>query len=217
MERKTLFKFLLVFSLVSIVSFFLGKIFQINLSELQEFVSSFGIFAPLAYAILLACGLSIPFNPMPDYLMVNLAAIILPLPSAIMATFFAHAFSLTVNYFIGRRFGWKFILRFTNEKERKNLEDLSKKITPLKVFYLRWLLPLTAIGIDAVSYAAGISKMPFRKFFIASIVPWTILNILFFVFTKYAISKSTVLFFIPGVVLILTPVLIHFLFRKRKI
>lgn len=216
MERKTILKITILLLSLFAFSFILGKVFHIGLPELEEIVSSLGIFAPIGYTLLLFLGLSVPFNPISDYLVVNLAAILLPVPVAIASTFVAHTLSLTLNYFIGRKFGWNFISKFTSEKEEKYLEDLVKKINPSQIFFLRFLLPLTAIGVDIVSYAAGISKISFGKFLLVSIIPWTILNILFFIFTKYAISKNALFFFIPGLVLILIPVLIQGYIRSKK-
>lgn len=216
MERRTLLKLASIFFFVLAISFLLGKIFVVNLADLRDIVSGFGIFAPLGYTLLLTLGLSVPFNPISDYLVVNLAVILLPLHFAIIGTFVAHSLSLTINYFIGRKYGWRLISKLTSEKEQEKIKELSHGITPLRIFYLRWLLPLTAIGIDIVSYAAGIAKIPFRKFFLSSIVPWTTLNILFFVSTKLLIDINIALILIPGLVLIFTPVIIHLTIRKIR-
>lgn len=213
MGRKLTIKFLLTIIFAFALSFSLQKIFDINIAGLKVTIRSFGIYAPVAYSFLLFLGLSVPFNPLPDYLVVNLAAFLFPAHVAIIATFFAHSFAVTANYFLARKFGWFILDRMTSKAEDTYLHKLSREITPPKIFFMRWLLPLTTVGIDIVSYCAGISKLPFLRFYLASIIPWTTLSIVFFVTTSFVIERFLFLFFIPGLILAAVPASFYYLYK----
>ena len=214
MGKKLTIKFILTIIAGFTVSAFLQKSLNINLGELKVVIGSFGILAPAVYSVLLTLGLSVPFNPIPDYLLVSLAAFIFPMHIAIIATFFAHSLAITANYYLSKKFGWFVLDRITSKDEDTYLHKLSREITPSKIFWMRWLLPLTAIGIDIVSYAAGIAKIPYLRFYISSIVPWTTLSTLFFISTNFVIEKYIFLFFLPGLALVAIPLGLYYLYKK---
>ncbi len=215
MRKKLFAKFLIVFLVAFIVSVLLQRIFQISLKDLETTVNSFGLLAPIAYSLILFLGLSVPFNPVSDYLTVNLAAFLFPPLVAITGTFIAHTLSLSVNYWIARRFGWRILSRLLSGEEGNYLADLAEKIRPSQIFWLRWLLPLTAVGIDFVSYAAGLADLNFLRFYLVSIIPWTIINVLFFSSTTFVIDRATILFFIPGIIIVATPLVVLYLSRQN--
>ena len=215
MRKKLFAKFLIVFLVAFIVSVLLQRIFQISLKDLETTVNSFGLLAPIAYSIILTLGLSVPFNPVSDYLTVNLAAFLFHPLVAIVGTFAAHTLALTVNYWLARKFGWKILSRLLSGDEGNYLADLAEKIRPSQIFWLRWLLPLTAVGIDFVSYAAGLANLSFLRFYLVSIVPWTIINVLFFSSTNFVIDRATILFFIPGIIIVVTPLVVLYLSKQN--
>jgi len=215
MRKKLFTKFLVVFLIAFAISVVLQRIFKVNLNDLENLVNSFGLLAPVAYSVILTLGLSVPFNPVSDYLTVNLAAFLFPPFVAIAGTFIAHTTSLTINYWVARKFGWRLLSKITSSEEAKYLHALSLKIHPSQIFWLRWLLPVTAIGIDVVSYASGLSGLNFFRFYLASIVPWTFISILFFSSTSFVIDRSTILFFIPGAIIVVTPLVVLYLMRKN--
>lgn len=191
------------------------KTFNFTVDDLESAVSSFGILAPFAYAILLTLGLSVPMNPLPDYLLVNLAALSFSPQTAITATFFAHSFALAINYYVARTFARGILKALASAVEFKNIEGLTKKIKIQMVFGMRFILPLTATGIDVVSYAAGFAKLPFHKFYVASIIPWSLISIIFFTATSAVKEQSMALFFIPGMVLVLASFSIFYLLKRK--
>ena len=213
MGGKLTVKFILTIILAFALSVSLKNLLNINIDELKVIVGSFGIYAPAVYTFLLLLGLSVPFNPLPDYLLVNLAAFLFPAHIAIIATFFAHSFAVSINYLLARKFGWFVLDRITSKAEDTYLHKLSREITPPKIFWMRWLLPLTAIGIDIVSYAAGLAKLSFTRFYILSLIPWTTLNILFFVSTNFVIEKFLFFFFVPGLILVAIPLSLYSLYK----
>ena len=105
MRKRLILNLILLYIALFSLGYLLQKTFNFTVDDLESAVSSFGIFAPLAYAILLTLGLSVPMNPLPDYLLVNLAALSFSPQAAIAATFFAHSATLILNYYVARTFG----------------------------------------------------------------------------------------------------------------
>jgi uncharacterized membrane protein YdjX (TVP38/TMEM64 family) len=215
MSRETLLKIGLLFLLSVLISLSLQRFFHIGLSDIQDFVTSAGIWAPLVYALILFLGLSIPFNPISDSITVSIAALVFPPIVAILMTFVAHTIALTVNYWIAREFGLRILRRLLSKSEVKKIEDLGPRIHPGWIFGFRFLLPLNAIGFDFISYAAGIARMDFKKFFFSSIIPWTILSIAFFSSASLLREVNPGLIFLPIVILVVIPS-IYFASRRKE-
>lgn len=216
--RKKLFiKLLILFLTLFTASFVVQNYFKITVSDIQLYVSSFGPTALIIYIILLILGLTVPFNPLPDYAVVATAAALFPPVQSIFATFVAQTITLFINYSIGKKYGWRFIDFIAKEQELDNVKALAQRITPRSVFGFRWLLPITAIGIDVISLTSGMANMNFGKFFLASIIPWTVLSVVFFTSTNYLKQFSGLLFFLPSVVLIVASLVIFKFLSPGKV
>lgn len=216
MSRQTLIKIGLIFLASLVISFVLQRFFHVGLTEIQAFVVATGVWAPLVYSLILFLGLVVPFNPISDSITVSIAALVFPPAVAIAMTFFAHTLALTVNYTVSRAWGDDLLTRILSKHEVDKIQKFGPKIKPWWIFGFRFLLPLNAIGFDFISYAAGISKMDFKKFFVASIIPWTILNVLFFSSAGYLRNINPGLIFVPFIFLVLAPVAYFSLSRKQS-
>ena len=215
MRKRLILNLILLYIALFSLGYLLQKTFNFTLKDLESLVSSFGIFAPFVYAALLTLGLSVPMNPLPDYLLVNLAALSFSPQMAIVATFFAHSTALAINYHVAKILGRGILKNLANSGEFNNVENLTKKIKIPVVFGMRFILPLTATGIDIVSYAAGFAKLPFYKFYVASIIPWSLISIIFFTATSAVKEQSMALFFIPGMVLVFASFSIFYLLKRK--
>jgi len=199
------------------ITFVLSQILQISINDIQQTVSSFGIYAPVIYSVILLLSLIIPFNPISDFLIINVAVLIFPPQIAIFFTFLTHSLALCINYHIGRRFGKKILNIIVEEKNFQYVEKYLKKLTIRNLFFIRFFLPISSIaGADIVSYIAGYERLPFVKYFIVSIIPWTTMNIVYFTTTSYLSEKSIFLYFLPAVVIVGIPILILIGFRYLK-
>jgi len=214
MEREKIIRLAIVFIAIFTVGISAQQFFNLNTQNLDSWIKSFKILAPAIYSVMLVFGLSIPFNPIPDYLLVNLAAYLFNPIQAIVATFFAHTVAISINYYLAKKFGPNLLKKVLINKEEQNISIFSVQITPVRIFSMRWILPLTAIGVDIVSYASGIARISFTKFFVASIIPWTILNIIFFTSTSYLKQISAGLILVPGIILAVMSLSIYYLAQK---
>ena len=199
------------------ITFILSHMLQIGISDIQQMVSSFGIYAPIIYSVILLFSLIIPFNPISEFLLINVAVLIFSPQIAILFTFIAHSLALCINYYIGRKFGKRILNAIVEEKNFQYVEKYLRKLTIRNLFIIRFFLPISSIvGADVISYIAGFERLPFVKYFIVSIVPWTIMSIAYFISTSYLSEKSVFLYFIPALVIIGIPILLFIGFKYLK-
>ena len=159
MSRSTLLRlggFVLLLGALLLALHFLV---DISREDLEEGIDRAGIWGPLTYAVILALGLTVPFNPVSDLLTVTVAALVLDPTEAILATFAAQFVAVSVSYILARRFGAGILDRVTGESRLAFLERLRQRIDLKTVFVLRMALPLTAIGVDVVSYLPGMKRL----------------------------------------------------------
>ncbi len=217
MEKKLLLRVILLSALALSISFILRRVFNVHFTQVEELVKSFGILGPLVYGTIFYLGLTIPFNPVSDFLVVNVAAFLFPPQEAVIATFIAHCLVLPTNYLVAKKYGNSIFKRITSKEENEYIKKLMKSLTPKTIFGLRFVLPTAhAIGMDIISYAAGIEGVNFPKFFVSSLIPWTILNVLYFYSASYFKHRSLILFFVPSIVLIAIPSIILLLKKINK-
>lgn len=207
-------RLLAVLAVVGVVSLIAERVFDISVDDINDAIDAAGVLAPIIYSIVLFLGLSVPFNPVSDLATVNVAALVFPPTVSIPATFAAHTMALAVNYTVGRHYGATLLRRVASQRGAATVESLGHHFSYRALFLLRLALPLTAVGIDFVSYYSGMRRLPFVRFYVVSMVPWTILSIVFFTSTSLLKERSLVLFFLPAAVLIVAPSLILLLRRR---
>lgn len=202
--------------LLLVIVVILQSTIRVSLQDIEDAVAAAGIFGPIAYAVVLFLGLSVPFNPVSDIATVNVAALVFAPEVSIAATFAAHSVSLTVNFILAKRYGHVGIRLITGRGEIGIVNRLSDRMSYRTVFVTRFMLPLTAIGIDIVSYLAGMRGLRFVPFYVVSIIPWTVISIVYFYSTTYLKDRSLVLFFLPAALLVLGPPVLLFLWRRLR-
>ena len=212
-----MFKIIVIFLISFFGSILLQQIFNIDFKTIRNLVDYFGPAAPVAYSVLLFLGLTVPLNPISDLLVVSLAALLFPPIVSVSATFVSHIAALTANYLVGRRFLDLFLHKILSRNEVLKIENLSQKINLRWIFGLRFLLPLTAVGVDAVSYASGLANLNFWKFLIISMIPWTVFNIVYFYSSGYLREINPVLIVVPIGALVGIPTLILALSHKETL
>ena len=218
MNRTILIRVGLILLFFYATVFVFSRVFGIGLYEIQQFVASFGILGPLIYMVLLLLGLTIPFNPVSDFLIVNVAALLFPPHVSILCTFIVHSLAITINYKVGMKYGGKMLEKVTSQKHNHIVDKVLEKLSLKMIFLLRFILPTSnVVGVEMISYASGLKKVPFGGFFLASIIPWTILSVLYFYSTYLLRDKSLQLYFLPAILLVGLPTAVFFLiFKIRK-
>ena len=216
MNKKRFLRIGIFLFLFYLSAFVISQRLDLSIQQIQDFVLSFGVLAPITYSIILFLGLSIPFNPISDFLVINLGAILFPPFIAIVFTFIAHSAAITVNYFVGYKYGKRILDKVITPENSKYLEKYFNKLTIKNLFIIRFFVPISSMfGVDILSYISGMQKLPFLKYFIVSIVPWTILTILYFTATAYLIDKSIFLYFLPAIIIVMVPIIFFYIYKYK--
>lgn len=217
MNRKIFIRIFIFIIFFYLISFIFSQILQISINDLQQAISSLGIYAPIIYIFIYLLGLTIPFNPISEFLLINVAALIFPPFIAMVFTFLVHSLALTINYYIGRKFGKRILKVIVKEENFRYIEKYLKKLTIRNLFIIRFFIPISSlVGADIVSYISGMERLPFIKYYIASIIPWTIMSIIYFSTTSYLRDKSIFIYFLPVAIIIGIPLLLLFIINKYK-
>lgn len=214
-KKKFLLRLVFGILILTAISFTIEKAFGIGIDEVRNWLFSFGPLAPVIYGLLIYTCLVIPFNPISEYALVILASYIFPPHISILSSFIADIFVLITNYYLAKIIGRKILIKLLNQKDYDQTISLAKKINLPLIFSLRFIPSTTAVGIEVVSYAAALANIPFLKFFIWSIIPWTILSITFFTSSKFLQGYHPLLVFLPVLLLALVPILVVYLQRKK--
>jgi uncharacterized membrane protein YdjX (TVP38/TMEM64 family) len=110
-------------------------------------------------ALLFGLGTLSPFFP--EFLVTVMAGFLLGvLPGGLFAVV-AITLAASANFFIARRAGERVIRRHFDLHTRRELRWTATRVSRVMVF-LTWLLP--SINFDLISYAGGLSSMPYRIF-----------------------------------------------------
>jgi uncharacterized membrane protein YdjX (TVP38/TMEM64 family) len=190
---------------LGILSVILQQTIDFSFADFEETVDSAGIFGPLIYVFVLFLGLSVPFNPISDLATANVAALVFAPEVSIGATVLAQSAALVVNYWVARHLGDRTLRLLSGERAAAFVERFGDHMTYRSVFTLRFALPLTGIGIDVVTYLAALGRLGFFRFYIVSIIPWALIDIIYFYSTSYLREQSFFLFFLPAAVLLVAP------------
>lgn len=189
---------------------------DIDQDDLEAVIDRAGILGPMIYGVILVLGLTVPFNPVSDLLTVTVAALVLDPVEAILATFATHLVALTVNYHVAQWAGARLLDRVVDERRSRLIERMRQGLDLRAVFVLRFALPLTAVGIDVVSYLAGMKRLNFPKFLVVSLVPWTVMSVVYFTSAGALREISPALVLLPAVVLIGATGLLVLVLRRRR-
>ncbi|MFC1600076.1 TVP38/TMEM64 family protein [Patescibacteria group bacterium] len=160
---------LLLISLEQFNSWF----FQFGPNELIAFFNSFGILSYPLFVSMYALGnvMLIPSVPF-----VFTSGIVFGLLGGIILALIAEVVSGTINFYIGRKMGSNF---FAIRSKSKKLEFAKKYINGhgfKVVFFLRYL----GFYFDIVSYAAGMTKIKYRDYIVATFlgfIPYIIIYV----------------------------------------
>lgn len=145
----------------------------ININNIQNFILSAGIYAPLIYIIAFSL---VPLTLFPDSLLAILGGSLFGLIKGSIYTLIGALIGSSISFFISRYFGLKLIKNNNNSKLR-NIQKLIKNNGFLMILLLR-LIPL--FPFDLISYGAGLTKINFKDFFLGTFIG-TIPGIIVFV------------------------------------
>ncbi|MBU1016766.1 MAG: VTT domain-containing protein [Patescibacteria group bacterium] len=213
-KKKIVVYLVIAFLTLSAGGFSLSK--TVSSPVVKDFVENVGMFGPLIIVLgIVFGGVYAPMSHLP-FTMISLAfygywkTFIL---------FFIGNFVLapSLNFFIARKWGRSFVKKLAGEKTLNKIDNLALTIG--------WeaLIPIRLFGgvlFDAVSYASGLTKVPFRIYILITILCSLPSGFIMLALLEKGIKGNPLFFGILGIwsytMGILTPYLIYKLKTRRK-
>lgn len=158
-------KILISIIIIIILGSVIYKLFSmnINVNDVQSYVSSFGKLAPIVYIIIFAL---VPLTLFPDSILAIGGGLIFGLGKGYIYTLIGALIGASLSFYISRKLGRNFVKKLTKEK-LDNIEDMINSKGFFVVLILR-LIPL--FPFDIISYGAGLTSIKYKDFLIATII-----------------------------------------------
>lgn len=160
---------ILVYFFVPSVHALVGRIVQMfstgDFEVLEEFVASYGGYAA-AVSFLLMLFQSIA-APLPAFLLDFANCALFGFWKGFFLTWISSLFAAALCFYIGRVLGRDVVVRFTSRPGLQSIEEFFERHGRSSILVAR-LLPF--ISFDIVSYAAGLTAVPFWEFLIATAI-----------------------------------------------
>src|SRR3989344_2397119 len=134
-----------------------------NLDKIKIFLLNYGDWAILVYVLLSIVVVVIPI--LPNEIVPIVGGAVFGFWVALVFGLIARIIGSSINYLLGTKIGNKLYKKLTTDKEEDRLNKFTKKMGWQVIFISRFL-PST--DTDLVAYAAGIAKMHYGKFILAS-------------------------------------------------
>ena len=131
----------------------------------EDWLEPLGIWGPLAYIALFAG--SMLFAPIPTAPAPVIAATVFGGALGFLYTLIATALGSSICFWISRTLGRRVLRRLMSESAVAKIDELGERLGIRLLIVLR-LVPLA--GVDYVSYAAGLTRMPFGIYLIISVL-----------------------------------------------
>ncbi len=207
-----------IFILLVIVIFLFYKVIKLSLfnpSNLREFIYGYGAFAPAVLIFIQAAQAIFPILPAP--LIILVSGILFGFVWGSIYSLVGLGIGISVTFFLARKYGRKRIEGYIGKREINRVDRFFKKHGDYSVFLAR-LLPLFPINV--VSFGAGLTKIGYKNYFIASMLAFLIwvllLNSVGDILGRELFSAKTIILIVSVIVLLS----LVFLFRheiKRRL
>lgn len=152
---------ILEFSLV--VLLLAGAIWFINrvgIDRIRTNVAQFGIWAPFIILFLRLTSIVVPALPGTAYAI--LSGALFGFAQGVIVIAIADFLACTTNFFIARRYGRGVVQRLVGERFMNRLDQWSRKYLEGNLFLMTGAL--MSSFFDYICYAAGLSRMPWKRF-----------------------------------------------------
>lgn len=143
--------------------------------DISTFIAKAGPLAPVLYVLIQIIGQI--FAPLSTSALF-VAGFIIFGKNAIFYSVLTWLISSITNFYLARKFGKKVLKRFIGEEGIIRIEEIAERIDTKRFYLLRFS---TFYINDFASYAFGLTRIPFFKYYIAtviSMIPWSIVMML---------------------------------------
>lgn len=139
------------------------KLSSLDIEEVRDYISSFGIFAPLV-SILLMILQSI-MAPIPAFLITFSNALVFGWIKGAVISWTGAMIGAMICFYIGRFLGRDVAVKYAGKTQLETFDNYFEKYGKLSILVAR-LLPF--VPFDPISYGAGLTNMSFGGFAIAT-------------------------------------------------
>lgn len=178
-------------------------------SQLQNYVLETGAWGPLVY--LLTMIVAIIISPIPSSPLAIFAGAVFGWLPAMILSLMGATIGAIIAFYIARHFGRPLVLKLVSPKK---IVDIEKLMPEQKLTWAVFLLRIPPLPFfDAVSYAAGLTKISFKNFTIATffgLIP------LIFVLSYFGEIVNNLTYLIVAVIVIAIFVFLSYKFFHRK-
>ncbi|NQU78038.1 TVP38/TMEM64 family protein [Candidatus Falkowbacteria bacterium] len=165
-KDKKSFKVLVIILLVIVGSFALNLFLpKLTSDEAREFVRGLGFWGPLV--VILYIIISHIIAPVSGAPMMVLGIALFGIYEVTIYSYLAGIISAVIAFYISRRFGRIWVLKLVGQKTMEEIDDFVE-YAGTEMLILSRLFGFSVF--DVISYAAGLTKVSFRKYFIITLV-----------------------------------------------
>jgi len=168
-HKKKSYIFLGIIISILVILLIISKQFRAVLSSpslIREFILSFGAMAPLVIVVLQIIQAIFPILPGP--IVVVIAGALFGAVKGTLYCLIGLSIGISLVFIISKKYGRSVIEDWIGEKEIKRFDAFFKKHNESYAIFLGRILPL--FPNDVISFGAGLTKVRFKRFFIASML-----------------------------------------------
>lgn len=174
--RKKIIWLAAFIALIAFILYFIHRqSFYFDVERIKEFVLTFGALGPIIL-IVINIG-TIVFSPLTSFPFWLASLTLYGFWLTCFYVLIAGVGGAVANFLIARRFGRPIVAKLVGKKGIKMIDEFTE-IVGLKTLFIARIFGSAAT--DYISYAAGLTSMPFKPYFLISFfvpIPGTILNI----------------------------------------
>jgi len=143
----------------------IGRFVHLDEEQIVGWIDDLGVLGPIAYMLLLAS--TIVFTPLPSVVVDIAGGLAFGTALGTLYTMLGAMLGATVNFYIARRLGRRFVERRLGRQAMAQIDGYAERMGA-KLIFLTRLIPL--FNFDWVSYAAGLTRISYRAYAIASVL-----------------------------------------------
>lgn len=143
----------------------ISRFVDLDEQQIVGWIEDSGLLGPLVYILLLAS--TIIFTPLPSVVVSVAGGLAFGVVMGTLYTLAGGMLGATVNFYLARRLGRHYVERRLGQRAMEQIDSLADRMG-VKLVFLTRLIPL--FNFDWVSYAAGLTRMSYRGYAVATLL-----------------------------------------------
>ena len=141
----------------------IAQFIRLDEQRIVDWIERFGVLGPVVYMLILAS--TIIFTLLPSVIVDIAGGLAFGVLLGTVYTMLGGMLGATVNFYVARRLGRHFVERRLGQQAMNQIDGLADRMGA-KLIFLTRLIPL--FNFDWVSYAAGLTRISFKTYAVAS-------------------------------------------------